>query len=57
METNRSGYVMVDKSLLTEAAFKNMLIEWPEYPYAQEDALDSFLELLKAYIENRPNNP
>lgn len=43
--------VVINKDLFTKKHFDEMISEWYDYPYEQQEALDSFLSLLKEYID------
>lgn len=41
--------VVIPKDIFTEKEFREMLSEWYEYEYVQEDALQAYLEILKRW--------
>lgn len=41
--------VVIPKDIFTEKEFREMLSEWYEYEYVQEDALKAYLEILKRW--------
>ena len=43
--------VVVKEDELDEEAFENMLVDWTDYEYSQEKALESYLELLNGYMK------
>ena len=40
---------MIPKDIFTEKEFREMLSEWYEYEYVQEDALQAYLEILERW--------
>lgn len=44
-------HVAISREIFTKDFFDEILIDWTDYEYAQNDALESFLHLLKRRME------